>query len=174
MRFGRVLNFRYQANGNDWWQDSCNATRWNSVDDISPAITEPWNFFTHPPHKSNAYSSVLRTVLFIADGREEFLFGIWTFSHCYYANIVKPLLVIRLRLFNRCFLAAFVTKRRKNGHSASLCLSVRITTQLLNVFSQILVLGSFVCTSHFLLKFGQQQTITLHADLRPFLCPSGA
>jgi len=92
----------------------------------------------------------------------------------YYADILKPLLVIHLRLFNRCFLAAFVTKRLKNGHSASLCLSVRVTTQLLNVFSQNLTLGSSVCTSHFLLKFWQQQTIILLADLRPFLCPSGA
>jgi hypothetical protein len=127
-----------------------------------------------PPLKSDAYSSVLRTVLFIADGHEAFLFSIWMFCHCYYANMLKPLLVIHLRLFNRCFLAAFLTKRRKNGHSASLCLSVRITTQLLNVFSQNLILGSYVCTSHFLLKFGQQQTITLQADLRPLLCPSGA
>jgi hypothetical protein len=173
MRFGLVLNFRYQVSGDDWWQGSCSATRWNSVDDTSPAITEPWKFFAHPPHKSDAYRSVLRTVLFIFDGHEEFLFSIWMFCHCYYANILKPLLIIHLRLFNRLFWAAFVTKRRKNGHSALLCLSVRTTTQLLNVFSQKLILGSFVCTSLLLLKFGQQQTVTLRADMRPLLCPSG-
>lgn len=131
------------------------------VDDASPAITEPWNFYTHPPPpRTNQTRAVRYYVLCCSFWMSmEFVFGIWMFCHCYCTNILKPLLVIHLRLFNRCFLAAFVTKRHQNGHSASLCLSVRITTQLLNVYSQNLILGSFVCTSHFLLKFGQQQTI---------------
>jgi len=90
------------------------------------------------------------------------------FCYCYCANILKPVLVIHL-LFGH----VRYEKAYKWAFGFIMSVSPYKNSATERIFAEIDT-GEFVYTSHLLLKFGQQQTITLHADLRPFLCPPGA